>query len=205
MSDSTPFILITGFMCVGKSTIGAALARLLETSFLDLDQFIAAREGESVPAIINRSGEEHFRRAETRALHAVLSGGLARIVALGGGTWTIPRNRELIRERGGMVVWLDAPFELCWERIERAADERPLARERTRAQELFQARRVLYEQADLRVQVNEEKSTDETVAEIAKALRRKSKTGISGKEEHGEKGDERREGAQGGEGAEERR
>ena len=170
MTDSPPFIFITGFMCAGKSTVGAALARLLETSFLDLDQFVSEREGRSVPLIINESGEEHFRLVETKALDELLTRRLARVVALGGGTWTIRRNRVLIRERGGLTVWLDTPFELCWERISRSADERPLARDREAALRLFHARRALYEEADLRVQVNEEKSTDETVAEIARLL-----------------------------------
>jgi shikimate kinase len=170
MGSSSAPILITGFMAAGKTTIAAALARALDCSMIDLDQFIAEREGRSVPCIIDESGVEYFRRAETLALEAALESKSARVVALGGGTWTIARNRALIREHEGLTVWLDAPFELCWRRILRTGSTRPLAREREGALELFQTRRALYEMAALRVQVFEESNTAQIVAEIILTL-----------------------------------
>jgi shikimate kinase len=167
MNDSLPLILITGFMGAGKSTTATALARARDCEAIDLDQFVSEREGRSVPAMIDESGEEYFRHAETRALREALESERARVIALGGGTWTIERNRELILAHGGLTIWLDAPFELCWRRITLADNAtRPLARERERAQRLFDARRALYEQAALRVQVNEASSTNDIVAEI---------------------------------------
>jgi shikimate kinase len=170
MSLSVSSILITGFMGAGKSTIAAALARALDCSMIDLDQFVSEREGRSVPLMIDESGEEHFRGAETRALREALENNLARIIALGGGTWTIARNRELILSHGGLTIWLDAPFELCWQRIKLTGGARPLARERENAQRLFHARRSLYGLAALRVRVNEESSPAQLVAEITSAL-----------------------------------
>jgi shikimate kinase len=157
-------------MGAGKSTIASALARALDCSMIDLDQLIVEREGRSIHAIIDESGEEYFRRAETLALTEALESKRARIIALGGGTWTIERNRELAQAHGGLTIWLDAPFELCWQRIASTGGTRPFARERERALELFHTRRALYERAALRVQVNEESSTDEIIAKITLAL-----------------------------------
>jgi len=159
-------------MGAGKSTVAAALALALHRSMVDLDQFLAEREGRSVPLMIDESGEEYFRRAETRALREALEDKRARVIALGGGTWTIARNRDLIQAHEGQTIWLDAPFELCWQRITLAGDTRPLARDREKAQRLFHARRALYELAALRVQVNEETSVGQLVAEITLALSR---------------------------------
>jgi shikimate kinase len=177
MSRSLPSILITGFMGAGKSTVAAALARALDCSMIDLDQFVAEREERSVPLLIDESGEEYFRRAETLALREALESKRARIIALGGGTWTIERNREIILACGGLTVWLDAPFELCWQRIALAGDTRPLARDKEEAQRLFRARRALYEQAALRVQVNEVSSTNQLVSEITLALSQRESKG----------------------------
>jgi shikimate kinase len=160
-------------MGAGKSTVAAALSLSLDCAMIDLDQFVADREGRSVPLMIDESGEEYFRQVETRALREALEDKRACIIALGGGTWTIARNRELIQAHEGQTIWLDAPFELCWQRITLAGDTRPLARERENAQRLFHARRALYELAALRVQVNEESSVDQLVAEITLDLSQK--------------------------------
>ena len=163
-------LIITGFMCAGKTTVARALAARLNCAWLDLDDLIVARAGRSVPAIIDEDGEARFRELETEALRSALSESDARIIALGGGAWAFEQNRTLIAERDGFTVWLDAPFELCWQRIRSEGDARPLARDREKAARLYGARRALYELADLRVQVTEERSTEDVAAEIEHAL-----------------------------------
>ena len=50
-------LYLVGFMGAGKSTVGAAAARLLGREFIDLDQLIEAREGCGIPDIFARQGE----------------------------------------------------------------------------------------------------------------------------------------------------
>jgi shikimate kinase len=154
MSERTQPIIITGFMGAGKTTVAAALARLLACSMIDLDQLIKEREGRTAQEIIDEDGEPPFRRIESAALGAALANETARIIALGGGTWTISDNRALIREHGCLTVWLDAPFELCWRRIESKVDARPLARERAKARMLYDERRASYSQAQLHMRID---------------------------------------------------
>ncbi|MBA3569272.1 MAG: hypothetical protein H0W28_07985 [Pyrinomonadaceae bacterium] len=52
-----------------------------------------------------RSNPGASRRAQNNA---------AGVIALGGGAWTLPGNRNLIASASGTSVWLDAPFNLCW-------------------------------------------------------------------------------------------
>ena len=165
-------IVITGFMATGKTSVARALARRLNCEMLDLDETVSEHEKRSIRDLIAERGEEVFRRAETRVLRASLEKNPARVVALGGGTWTVERNRDLIAEHDCVTVWLDAPFDLCWKRIESEQGTRPLAPDRQATHRLYSARRTLYELAALRVEVSEEKSADETAVELLEAMRR---------------------------------
>ena len=86
---------------------------------------------------------------ETSALRIVLKNKTWRVIALGGGAWTLESNRALIAEHGCFTVWLDASFELCWRRITTEEDTRPLALDRRGAHQLYDWRRPLYELAAL--------------------------------------------------------
>ena len=165
-------VVITGFMGAGKTTVGRALARLLGETFIDLDDAVRELEGRGPRELIDEEGEEYFRESETRALRRVLEGGAARVVATGGGAWTLARNRSLVAAHGCLSVWLDAPFDLCLRRIdtEGARDSRPFARDAERARRLYAERLAAYGQADLRVSVAPDAGADELAAEIAAAL-----------------------------------
>jgi shikimate kinase len=165
-------VVITGFMGAGKTTVGRALARLRGETFVDLDDAVRGLEGRGPRELIDEEGEEYFREAETRALRHVLEAGAARVVATGGGAWTLARNRSLVAAHGCLSVWLDAPFELCLQRIEAegARDSRPFARDLERARRLYDERLAAYRQADLRVSVAPAADAEELAAEIAAAL-----------------------------------
>jgi len=164
-------VVVTGFMAAGKTTVGRALARLRGCAFCDLDGVITAREGRTPRRLIDDEGEAAFRDAETDALREALGGEGPLVVALGGGAWTLERNRTLVRERGFTSVWLDAPFELCWQRIaEVGADDRPFARDPARALALYEERRSAYALADLRIPVAHGRGAEELAAEIALRL-----------------------------------
>ena len=124
-------------MGTGKSTVARALASRLNGVMLDLDEVITNNEGRSPAEIIEAEGENHFRGIETQTLGQLLDEGTARIIAVGGGAWTIAQNRELIIDHQAFTVWLDAPFELCWRRIKSGHDARPLARSREMAERLY--------------------------------------------------------------------
>jgi shikimate kinase len=163
-------IIITGFMGSGKTTIAGGLARILGCEMLDLDHVIAEREGRTAREIIEQDGEESFREVETRILREVLENSPTGVIALGGGAWTLERNRNLINKHGCVTVWLDAPFELCWERILSSGSNRPLARDEGQARMLYAQRRPQYALAELPVQLVANKSSDEISAEIAERL-----------------------------------
>jgi shikimate kinase len=148
-------IIILGFMACGKTTVARELARLLEVASIDLDSFVSDREGRSPAEIIAADGEPAFREIETRALNDVLTKSDAQVISLGGGTWTIPANRTLIALHDCVTVWLDAPFDLCWQRIiEGGETVRPLAPNHDTARNRYEARRTDYALAENRIVVS---------------------------------------------------
>ena len=163
-------IVIIGFMGTGKTTVAHALGRQLNCLAVDLDELITRREGRSPNEIIDQDGEDRFRGVETQLLREVLREDPSRVIAVGGGAWTIAANRQLIAEHGAFTVWLDAPFELCWKRIEASAEVRPLARSRELAEGLYSERRPLYELAGARIAVFEGESAAEVVTKVLDAI-----------------------------------
>jgi shikimate kinase len=163
-------IVITGFMGAGKTTLARALAPLLGCEALDLDDLVAAREGRTPQQLIDEEGEAAFREAETCALREALESDAVRVVALGGGAWTLEHNRALVARHDCLTVWLDAPFDLCWQRIaDDSGEDRPLARDRERAQRLYDERLGAYRLATLRVRSTPTLRVEDIAAEIAAA------------------------------------
>ena len=170
ISNAPRFIIITGFMGAGKTTVARGLAERLGYRLIDLDDLITTREGRRPQQMIDEEGEASFRAAETRVLREALASADPTVVALGGGAWTIAENRALIAAHDHVAIWLDAPFALCWERIRSAPEERPLARSEDDARRLYDERRAHYLLARVRVRVSETKDAGEIVTEIVDAV-----------------------------------
>ena len=92
------------------------------------------------------------------------------ILSLGGGTWTIPENREIIREHNLTTVWLESTFDHCWLNIRHSRKERPLARSKDAAKKLFDERQSLYCLADLHFIVRPEYSSYEIAHQIIEQI-----------------------------------
>ncbi len=162
-------IYLVGFMGAGKSTIGSALAARLRWEFIDLDKEIERREHRSIPEIFETCGERAFRSLETKVLGETCR--LVRTVfATGGGTFTNPRNVELIK-KSGVSVFLDVPSTVLINRIERSPRPRPLFRDPVQAKALLDERRPSYELADITLRVREGSDVHEVVEGIVARLR----------------------------------
>jgi shikimate kinase / 3-dehydroquinate synthase len=101
---SQPNIVLTGFMGVGKSTIGARVAQQLGRPFIDMDAEIEARAGLSIAAIFSENGEGAFREYE-RTLCLELANQEGMVIATGGGTLIPSENREAM-VRNGILICL---------------------------------------------------------------------------------------------------
>lgn len=161
----TPGIYVVGFMGAGKSTVGRRLAHRLGWSFFDIDDEIEAAEKISIAELFSTRGEPEFRRIESQILlqHVRwIERGRAAVLALGGGAYTLAKNRDLLSSNG-ISIWLDCPFETVERRVGQAS-HRPLARDPQAFAALYQSRREWYALADIHVPVE---SDDPEVAVAA--------------------------------------
>jgi shikimate kinase len=164
-------IFLVGFMGAGKTSVGRALSRRLQWPFEDLDDRIAAKAGRSIEEIFRTSGEAVFRQIETEALRelAVELRSGARIVALGGGTFTLPENVSIIRELETHTVFLDAPVEELLRRCREEVHVRPLCQSEEQFRRLYEARRPAYMAAACRIETDN-KEAEIVAAEVACSL-----------------------------------
>ena len=152
-SQKSKIIFLCGFMGCGKSTVGELLAKEQGGIFIDIDKTIETVCGKTIPQIFAERGESHFRLIESTTIGiacGIIDNDNPKLpnvtIALGGGALTNPKNVEVIGE-SGTLVFIDVPFEVCYERIQSdGLERRPIAREKSREelQTLFNQRREIY-------------------------------------------------------------
>lgn len=149
-------IVLIGMPGVGKTTIGQALAARLGRRFVDVDSEIEAQHG-NVPDYINTHGVAAFRTIESETIAAIgKNHGL--VIATGGGSPTIPANKDLLRQNG-RIYWLTRPLE------DLPTDGRPLSAGGLETlRRLFDERRDCY--ADFADSAIENRNVDTTVSQI---------------------------------------
>lgn len=145
---SSDKLYLVGFLGAGKSSVGRALGLRLGWRVIDVDEWIEARERQSVADIFTARGELAFRALEREAVRAVLPARHV-VVATGSGTFADPTNRTSMLE-DGTVIWLDAPFDTLVARVP-PDGRRPLAKDRDQFAALFASRLATYRLAHLRI------------------------------------------------------
>ncbi len=108
-------IVLIGCRAVGKTSIGSLLAQELNMTFVDTDQLLEERLGESIGSYVKRHGWEAMRMLESEVLRSLL-GIQNHVIATGGGCVESPENQRLLRSLGH-VVWIKAPSSKILERL----------------------------------------------------------------------------------------
>jgi shikimate kinase len=170
---TTRRLVLTGFMGAGKSTIGRALARHLGWTFLDLDHHIEERTHATVPALFAQFGEASFRRLESAALADALAAS-STVIALGGGTPEIHTNRLLLEQTPGtLVIFLDAPFPVLFDRCVLQNLDRPILEDPFAAAARFKLRLPIYRRLARITQPTEDLTPEATTARLLDTLSRR--------------------------------
>ena len=160
-------LVLTGFMGVGKSSVGRHLAHILRAERIDLDFFIEKNEKRKISDIIDVDGEAAYRTIESANLRKLLDEHEAQVISLGGGTWIVEANRELIKKKGLTSIWLESTFEHCWYNIKFSRKERPLARDKKGARSLFDERQKIYCLADWHFLIKPGSTSFDVASQIA--------------------------------------
>jgi shikimate kinase len=163
-------VVLIGAPGSGKSTVGAALAKVLALDFIDTDQLIEEREGKAITDIFVVDGEPHFRAVELETLKHVLTLNDV-VISLGGGAPISDQAQQLINSSESTVIFLDVSLATAAPRVGFNRD-RPLLLGNPRAQwqALSDKRRPIYEAlADVSIKVDD-MSVEAITSEIEKSL-----------------------------------
>src|SRR4051794_39230438 len=114
MNSPVTKIFLTGFMGVGKTTVGKLLAQRRGVPFVDTDHWVEKRAGKTVAEIFAEDGEPRFRELECEAIAELARDQTARVIGLGGGAILDLVNQKQLLE-SGIIIWLRANPETILE------------------------------------------------------------------------------------------
>lgn len=162
-------VFLIGMPGSGKSTVGRELARSINFSFIDTDDWISNRACLSIPEIFDEVGEQGFREMEQECLEALL-GKESLVVSTGGGMAANKERLELMKELG-TCIYLEVSTNELFRRVQ-SEQHRPLLKDddlKLKLNRLLAHRESYYQKADLKV--NAEREIQEIVSEIRAYLR----------------------------------
>jgi shikimate kinase len=163
-------IILTGFMGVGKTSVGTQLATDTGFTFVDTDDLIEADQKMTISDIFEKHGEPYFRDVEARIIQRVVMG-QNQVIATGGGAVIRDENRQAFK-KAGLVVCLTARPEVIYERIKHET-HRPLLctpDPLEKIREMLDSREGFYAQADVTIDTSE-KSVDAVLRGIKEKIK----------------------------------
>jgi len=109
-----PNLVLIGYRCTGKTTVGKLVAKELKMAHVDADDALEEDAGRTIRDIFNDDGEDFFRDLETQVIQRLVQRDNT-VISLGGGAVIRDDNRQaLIPHR---IVWLQATPESIWKRM----------------------------------------------------------------------------------------
>jgi shikimate kinase len=146
-------VVLTGFMGAGKSTVGRALAAVLEWRFLDTDELVREACQASPAEIFAEQGEPFFRRAELEALTLALKQPACVVGLGGGGLETESALAQILATPATLLVFLEAPTGTLFARCCAAAEGpvRPLLGDPNEFAQRYAQRLPRYQRAHVTV------------------------------------------------------
>ena len=122
-------IVLLGYMCAGKTTVGRVVAKDLGRTFYVLDWYIEERFHAKIPQIFAQRGEEKFRDMERRMLHEAAEF-QDTVLSLGGGTPCFFDNMDYVNSVAE-TFYLKASPEVLVKHIAMSRGKRPLLEGKT--------------------------------------------------------------------------
>lgn len=121
-------IFLVGFTGSGKSTYGKEIAKALALSFIDMDDYIAEKNGKKVSELF-KENEKAYRETEKKSLHELFALD-DYLLATGGCTPCYADNMDQMNEMG-ITVYLRASESYLFRNLRPMAAYRPLLNAKT--------------------------------------------------------------------------
>jgi len=143
-------IVLIGYRCTGKTSVGKRLAERLGIPFCDTDELIQSNVGKTIRELVDQEGWDAFRARE-RAIIKQLPLSADAVIAAGGGAIMDAANRKALKQKG-ICVWLMADVKTICERMRKdgvSNEQRPPLSSDGLEQEtakIIEARRPFYQE-----------------------------------------------------------
>ena len=154
--DNLSFIGMAG---CGKSTLGLALAKKLDLSFIDTDNLIEKKFEMSLEGVKNKFGYQFVRLAEEEVILSIDKS--TKMISTGGSAVYSETSMNHLKSFS-KIIYIDTPLETIIERID-VGQERGLAvPDGTSVSDVYYERIPLYEKYSQHT-INGSKSVDELI------------------------------------------
>lgn len=173
MFPSEKSIVFIGFMGVGKTTIGEAIAKKLKRDFIDIDQEIEKEFQMPTTEIFHQYGEVVFREKEKKII-TTYAKSPGKIISVGGGAFLQEDIRTVCLSHC-TVIYLELSWEDWKKRLSLIIDSRPVLKGRTieETKELFYKRQEIYSSHHIKVKTDQltiDEITEHIIQLLAKPM-----------------------------------
>ena len=165
MKQNVALIGLSGTL---KTTVARVLAESLNKRYVDTDELIVFEYGMPIKEIFEKTGEEYFRKIETKTIYSVAE--FSDVVIATGGGAVLNENNMLALKETCIVVCLTASKKVLYERLKND-DTRPLLCPVTHSKvsDYVDGRKGLYEKwADFTVS-----TSNKTAVQVAQGIIKK--------------------------------
>jgi shikimate kinase len=107
-------LVLIGYRCAGKTTVGKRVATQLRTGFVDTDDLIEQRHG-AIRDIVETHGWPYFRTLEKRIIEEI-SNQDSLVIAPGGG-FVLDIDNVKSLKKNGFIIWLKADLKVLCARM----------------------------------------------------------------------------------------
>ncbi len=176
MSTPPTVVILCGFMATGKTTVGRALAELLQVPFVDTDSLTEAKAGMTISEMFEREGEARFRELEAEVCASLAvptddtGAPLGAVIATGGGALVREETFKHLESLGTMVL-LETSLDEVLRRASTMTARPKLSVDdaKAHAEKLYEERRAVYHRIARRVDTTR-KNPAESAYEISERL-----------------------------------
>jgi shikimate kinase len=168
-------IILLGYRCTGKTSVGRTVAEKLKVPFYDTDQMITDHLGKTIKAWVEEKGWASFREEEKKVIQGLFAQEPG-VISLGGGAVLDPENRETIQQMG-RIIWLKANIQTIMDRMKsdpQNQDKRPALSDKgweTEIEDLLIQRSPVYRQLANFYIDTEGKTVEEVTVEVLNQIR----------------------------------
>lgn len=158
-------ITLIGMAGAGKSTIGRALAKSLDYTFIDIDRLVMEKTGVPLQELIDKEGDIALLKLEEEAILKLKQ--MDKCIISPGGSIIYSKKAMHHLKCVSKIIFLDVPFRSIVRRIPNARKRGIVGLKDKSLKELFEERIILYQEyADFSINIKGKEDVQSIIEKI---------------------------------------